>query len=168
MTQESVQQHIEMIAKHEKEFLDRRTPSERLGDLIAGAAGNLTFVCIHLVIFGVWIGVNTVAGGWHFDPAPFPLLATIVTLEAILLASFILMRQVRIGRRMEEREHLMLQVLLLTEKEITAMLELNREIARRLGLNRAADVPLMEELSRDTSIEDVAQTIRESLPHKEG
>jgi uncharacterized membrane protein len=168
MPQESVQQHIEMIAKHEQEFLDRRTPSERLGDLIAGAAGNLTFVCIHLTIFGVWIGLNTFAGERHFDPAPFPLLAAIVTLEAILLASFILMRQVRIGRRMEEREHLMLQLLLLTEKEITAMLELNREIAKRLGLHQAANVPRMEELSQDTSIEDVAQTIRESLPHQEG
>jgi len=42
-----------------------------------------------------------------------------VALEAILLASFILMRQVRIWRRSEEREHLMLQILLLSEKELT-------------------------------------------------
>ena len=87
-----------------------------------------------------------------------------VTLEAILLASFILMRQVRISRLADERDHLMLQLLLLTEKEITAVLDLNRDIARRLGLESAADHPLMEELSQDTSIEDVTQTIRENLP----
>jgi uncharacterized membrane protein len=167
MPQESIQQHIEMIAKHEQDFLDRRTRSERLGDLIAGAAGNLTFVCVHLVIFAVWIGVNTAPGGRHFDPAPFSLLATIIALEAILLASFILMRQVRIGRRAEEREHLMLQLMLLTEKEITAVLDLNRQIARRVGLEYAADRPLMEELSQHTSIEDVTQTIRENLPRAE-
>src|ERR1700759_4837008 len=103
MPQESIHQHIELIAKHEQEFLERRTRSERLGGLIAGAAGNLTFVCIHLVMFAVWIGVNTMPWGRHFDPAPFSLLATIISLEAILLASFILMRQVRIGRRSEER-----------------------------------------------------------------
>lgn len=164
MTQESIQQHIELIARHEQEFLERRTWSERLGDVIAGAAGSLTFVCIHLVIFAVWAWLNTAAGRQHFDPVPFPMLATIVTLEAILLASFILMRQARISRRAEEREHLMLQLLLLTEKEITAMLDLNRQIARQVGLGHAADRPLVEELSRQTSIDDVTQTIREKLP----
>lgn len=167
MPQESIQQHVELIAKHEQEFIERRTAAERFGDLVAGAAGSLTFVCAHLVIFAVWIGLNTVAGRPHFDPAPFSLLGTFITLEAILLASFILMRQARISRREDEREHLMLQVLLLTEKEITAMLNLNRQIAQKLGLDHAANRPLVEELSQHTSIEDVAQTIRESLPGSE-
>lgn len=164
MVHGSIQQHVELIAKHEQEFLERRTWAERLGDLIAGAAGSLKFVCAHLVLFAVWIGVNIIPGRPHFDPAPFALLGTLITLEAILLASFILMRQARIGRRADEREHLMLQLLLLTEKEITAVLDLNREIARRVGLGQAADHPMVEELSQHTSIEDVTQTIRESLP----
>ncbi len=167
MPQDSIQQHVELIAKHEQEFLEGRTRSERLGDLIAGAAGNLKFVCIHLVVFAVWIGLNSWPGQRHLDPAPFALLETFVTLEAILLSSFILMRQVRIGRRSEEREHLMLQLMLLTEKEITAVLELNRQIARELGLHRAADRPLVAELSQHTSIDDVTQSIRESLPGTE-
>ncbi len=167
MPQESIQQHVEMIAKHEQEFLERRTRSERLGDLIAGAAGNLTFVCIHLGIFAIWVVVNVAPGMRHFDPAPFSMLATIVALEAILLASFILMKQARIGRRSDEREHLMLQLMLLMEKEITAVLDLNRQIARQVGLEQAADRPGMEELSQHTSIEDVTQTIRESLPKTE-
>jgi len=167
MPQESIQQHIELIAKHEQEFLERRTWSDRFGDLVAGAAGNVTFVFVHLAVFGLWIGVNVAPGMGHFDPSPFPLLEVIVTLEAILLASFILMRQSRIGRRSEEREHLMLQLMLLTEKEITAVLDLNRDIARRMGLGQEADHPLMEELSRNTSIDDVTQTIRENLPGTE-
>jgi uncharacterized membrane protein len=167
MPQDSIKQHIELIAKHEQEFLDRRTQSERIGDVIAGAAGNLTFVSLHLLIFAAWIGWNAWPGQQHFDPAPFPLLALIVTLEAILLASFILMRQTRIGRRSDEREHLMLQLLLLTEKEITAMLELDRQIAKAFGLHSAADRPLVKELSQNTSIDDVAQTILENLPGAE-
>ncbi len=116
MPQESIQEHVELIARHEQEFLARRTNSERLGDLIAGAAGNLTFVCIHVALFATWIVVNSWPGLRHLDPMPYALLDSFVTLEAILLASFILMRQARIGRREEEREHLMLQLLLLTEK----------------------------------------------------
>lgn len=163
MPTEFVQEHVELIAKHEQEFLDRRTTGDRLGDIIAGAAGSLTFVFGHLVGFALWAGLNLIPGIRHFDPSPFSLLSTIVALEAILLASFILMRQVRIGRRSEEREHLMLQILLLTEKELTAALELNREIARKVGLGYAADRPQVEELSQQTPIDDVAQTIREKL-----
>jgi len=73
------------------------------------------------------------------------------------------MRQVRIGRRSEEREHLMLQILLLSEKELTAALDLNRQIARQVGLAHAADQPEVEQLSQHTPIDDVAQTVREEL-----
>lgn len=163
MPHEFVQEHVDLIARHEQEFLDRRTAGERLGDLIAGTAGSPTFVCLHLAGFGAWIGWNLVPGIRHFDPSPFSLLSTVVALEAILLACFILMRQARIGRRSEEREHLMLQILLLTERELTAALDLNREIARKIGLGYAADRPQVEELSQQTPIDDVAQTIREKL-----
>jgi uncharacterized membrane protein len=124
MSQSHVQEHIDLIAKHEQDFLIRGIPAERLSDSLAGLAGSFYFVCIHLAIFAGWIVVNTMPNSHvhHFDPAPFSLLGTIVALEAILLASIILMRQSRMSRRADEREHLMLQLLLLTEKEITAVL----------------------------------------------
>jgi uncharacterized membrane protein len=77
------------------------------------------------------------------------------------------MRQARTSRRSDERDHLMLQVLLLSEKEITALLKINRQIANHLGLDRAANNPELRELSQHTSIEDVAQTIKENLPAAE-
>jgi uncharacterized membrane protein len=100
----------------------------------------------------------------HFDPPPFPLLATLVALEAILLASIILMRQSRMSRRAEERDHLMLQILLLTEKEITAVLGMDRKIAGQVGLQRVANDKELEQLSQHTSIDDVAQTLKNKLP----
>jgi uncharacterized membrane protein len=163
----SIEQHVELIARHEQDFLNQRTTSQRIGDVIAGFAGSLKFVGIHLAIFGTWITLNLWPGRKHFDPPPFSLLSNSVTLEAILLASFILIRQGRIGRRADEREHLMLQVLLLTEKEMTAMMELNRQIAKQIGLKEAADQPDIEELSHNTSIDRMAQTIRENLPPSE-
>lgn len=86
-----------------------------------------------------------------------------MALEAILLASFILMRQSRMSRRGDERDHLMLQILLLTEREITAVLGMERQIAGRMGLEDVAKNKEIETLSQDTSIADVAQTIQESL-----
>jgi uncharacterized membrane protein len=85
-------------------------------------------------------------------------------MESILAASFILMRQARLGRRADERDHLMLQILILSEKEITALLTVNREIANEVGLEDVANKEDMKELSEPTSIDAVAQTIAESLP----
>ena len=159
-----IQEHVDLIARHEQEFLAQRTSTERLGDSIAAFAGSMPFVLCHLSFFVVWIAWNTAPRLPHFDPAPFSLLGTFVALEAILLASFILMRQARMSRRAEERDHLMLQVLLLTEKEITAVLKMDRQIALEVGLDSVANAREVRELSQHTSIEDVAQTIRESVP----
>jgi uncharacterized membrane protein len=166
MSQEHVQEHIDLIAKHEHEFLATRTLGERLGDTIAGYAGSLGFVLLHLVFFVAWIVVNTlrIGGIRHFDPAPFSLLGTLFAFEAILLGSFILMRQLRMSRRNEERDHLILQVLLLAEKEITAVLGMDRQIAGQMGLQKVAQDKGIEQLSQATSIDNMAQTIKESLP----
>ena len=164
-TPSHIRDHIDLVVRHEQDFLERRTFSERAGDYIGASVGNLTFVIIHALWFGFWILVNTAHIGRipHFDKLPFPLLDTIVAMEAIFLASFILMRQQRMGRRSDERDHLILQILLLTEKEITVSLGVQREIARRLGLSRIADNEEVRELSQHTSIEAVAEDLVESL-----
>lgn len=166
MSQHHVQEHIDLIAQHEQDFLAKRTSAERLGDAIAGFAGSFGFVGVHVLLFVGWITLNTVNVPHlrHFDPSPFSLLGTIVALEAILLASFILMRQSRMGRRSDERDHLMLQILLLTEKEITAVLGVDRQIAKQVGLEKVANNAEIRELSQHTSIDDMAQTIKEALP----
>jgi uncharacterized membrane protein len=165
MPQDHIQEHVDLIAKHEQEFLARRTRSERIGDSISSFTGSFPFVLLHLVFVSAWIAMNTLAIGIrHFDPAPFSLLGTILAFEAILLASFILMRQTRMSRRADERDHLMLQILLLTEKETTAVLTMNREIAASLGLRKMAADKEIEQLSQHTSVEEVAQSIKESLP----
>jgi uncharacterized membrane protein len=160
-----VQEHIDTIAKHEQEFLERRSSAERLGDLTAAIVGNLGFVAVHVCLFVFWVLVNTLqlSGIPHFDPVPFSLLGTIVAIEAILLASLILMRQARLARRADEREHLMLQILLLTEKEVTALISMNQQIAIKVGLGDIANSKEIEQLGRDTSIDEVAQDIQRSL-----
>jgi uncharacterized membrane protein len=160
-----VQEHIGTIAKHEQEFLARRSPAERLGDLTAAIVGNLGFVAAHIALFLFWILANTLHMPPipHFDPVPFSLLGTIVAMEAILLASLIVMRQARLGRRADEREHLMLQILLLTEKEVTAVISMNQQIAAKVGLRDMENSREIEQLGRNTSIDEVAQDIQRSL-----
>jgi uncharacterized membrane protein len=161
-----VKDHIEIIAKHEEEFLAGRTTSERVGDLLGSLIGSLRFILIHITAFTAWILINTLRIGRlpHFDPVPFPLLDTAVAIEAIFLASFIVIRQSRLSRRSDERDHLMLQVLILVEKEVTAVLNLQRKLAVKAGLPELTKDDEITQLSQKTSIDEVAQTIRESLP----
>jgi uncharacterized membrane protein len=165
-TQVHLQEHIDLIAKHEQEFLARRTPTEKLGDRMASFIGSMAYITSQVGIVIAWLACNELP--WsalpHFDPMPFPLLDVLLSFEAILVASLILMRQSRMSRRAEERDHLTLQILLLTEREITANLGMQRQIAERMGLHKIAADQQITELSQQTSIDQVAQIIKESLP----
>ncbi len=169
LSKDHIQEHIDLIARHEADFLAKRTPSERLGDRIAAFAGSFRFVGLHLLVFVGWLCVNSfsVLHIRHFDPAPFSLLGTVVAMEGIILASFILMRQARMGRRADERDHLMLQILMLTEKELTVLLGVDRHVVKQMGLEHVADSPELRQLSQSTSIDEVAQNIAETMPATE-
>jgi len=161
-----LREHIDVVLKHEEEFLARRTPAERVGDSLGAFVGSLLFIAVHAAWFSAWILTNTLKLNYlpRFDPPPFPLLDCLVAIEAIFLASFIVMRQSRSSRRSDERDHLILQVLLLAEKEVTAVLQIERQIADRIGLSEVAKDADITQLSQTTSIDDVAQTLKDSMP----
>ena len=169
MDQPHLQEQIEMIARHEQEFYEARTAGEKISGNIGSFVGSFQFVLLHLIFFAAWVVFNAThaTARWRFDTYPFPMLDTVLAVEAIFLASFILMRQASMGRRSDERDHLVLQLLLLTEKETTKLLEVNREIAARLGLHSVARDTELAALSEETPIDEVADSIRESLPPEE-
>ncbi len=160
--------HVQIIAKHEQEFLERRTKPERLGDSLGTFIGSLAFVSIHIVWFSAWLLINLLPLGIrHFDPFPFSLLNTVVAIEAIFLASFIVMRQSRMSHRSDERDHLILQILMLTEKEVTAALGVERQIADKIGIEEIAKDAGIEQLIQETSIDAVAQEVHQHLTETE-
>jgi uncharacterized membrane protein len=91
------------------------------------------------------------------------LLDTVVALEAILLASFILMRQSGLAKRADERDHLMLRILLLTEREVSTVIRMNQQMAERIGLGAISMDEEIKEMAKPTSIDNVAQIIQENL-----
>ena len=60
----------------------------RIADRITGFAGSMRFVYLHLVWFGLWIGLGV-------EGYPYGLLTMIVSLEAIFLSTFVLISQNR-------------------------------------------------------------------------
>jgi uncharacterized membrane protein len=60
----------------------------RIADHITTFAGSMTFVYIHIIWFGCWIGFGV-------ESYPFGLLTMIVSLEAIFLSTFVMISQNR-------------------------------------------------------------------------
>ncbi len=81
---------------------------DQTADRITTFAGSMRFVYIHAVWFAVWIALNVgLAGvGWEFDHFPFGLLTMIVSLEAIFLATFVMISQNRQAARADLRAQL--------------------------------------------------------------
>jgi uncharacterized membrane protein len=153
--------NIESILRLEKED-DGRLPSiDRVSHAVGWFAGTIYFVILQCVIVGLWVGWNSqVAGnGTPFDPYPFPLLSTLMSLEAVLLTSFVLIRQNAMDRRSERRNHLDLQINLLAEKEATSILKALSEISEHLNVVGGDDTE-REELAKDTPVETIARELR--------
>ncbi len=85
-----------------------RLAQNRLADKITMFAGSMKFVYIHLVWFAVWVSLNVgLAGvGWEFDRFPFGLLTMLVSLEAIFLATFVMISQNRQAARSDLRSEI--------------------------------------------------------------
>jgi uncharacterized membrane protein len=85
-----------------------RRAEDQTADRITNFAGSMRFVYAHAIWFGVWILGNLgLAGlGFHFDRFPFGLLTMIVSLEAIFLATFVMISQNRQAARSDLRAQL--------------------------------------------------------------
>jgi len=132
----------------------RKTTSERVADAVTRFTGSMTFVYIHLALFGAWIAVNLGATPLpRFDPS-FVILAMAASVEAIFLSTFVLISQNRMQALADRRADLDLQVSLLAEHEITQLVALVTEMAKRMGIERAHD-PELRELAQDVAPEKV-------------
>jgi uncharacterized membrane protein len=161
-TPPSAQANINTIVRLEEQALEARSLADRISDLIANFVGSIPFVAIHVAWFGMWVGLN--AGLWRFDPYPFALLCMLVSLEGVLLSTFVLIKQNRMSQRADHRSHLDLQINLLAEKEVTKVLQLQRLICRRLGIEEAEADREIAELSDVTAVENLAHQLHEQIP----
>ena len=145
-----------------------RTRSEILADRMIGLASSTAFLVIHAVLFVIWILWNIPGVPLpQFDPYPYGMLTTIVSLEAIFLSIFVLMTQSRESKIGELREEVTLQVNLRIEEEVTKTLHLVAGLYSRLGLKLADDPELksmLEPLDPKRIEEDLAEQIHASIP----
>jgi len=146
--------HLRTKAAYERDL------QGRIADVITSFSGRMIFVYVHVVWFGIWILLNTGRLGLHaFDPFPYGLLTMIVSLEAIFLSTFVLISQNRMGEESERRADLDLHIGLLTEHELTRVLQMLDAIQDKLGVVDHANSELAD-LEMETKPEDVLAEIQ--------
>jgi uncharacterized membrane protein len=163
VTLPSAVENINAICALEEKELSKRNWTDRMSDAIANFVGSIPFVIVHVVIFLIWVFVN-LSGVWKFDPYPYALLCMIVSLEGVLLSTFVLIKQNRMSQRADQRAHLDLQINLLSEREITKILQLQRLICERLQIEEGVRDLEAAELSHVTAVDNIARELDEKLP----
>ena len=118
--------NIDAVVADEEQVEARRSTTERAADKIGGFVGTLPFVVLQLFAVVAWVIVNAglVPHVPVFDPFPYSLGGATLSLEGVVLAAFVLMRQGNEGRLSERRSHLNLQANLLVEKEVTKIIQM--------------------------------------------
>jgi uncharacterized membrane protein len=119
-----------------QEIEDKRTTVQKAADWIAEFSGSIAFLVIHIVVFAVWILLNTnwAPGMPMFDPFPFGLLTMVVSLEAIILSVFVLLSQNRQATKDRIRGDVEYEVNLKAEMEVAHL----HEKVDRLAADTAA------------------------------
>jgi uncharacterized membrane protein len=98
-----------VAAKNEKTIArSLQHAQDSAADQVTAFAGSLNFVYIHSAWFAIWIAINIglLGSALVFDKFPFGLLTMIVSLEAIFLATFVMVSQNRQAARSDVRSQL--------------------------------------------------------------
>ncbi len=164
-TPASVVENIHAVVAMEEEQDQQRSLTDKIADGIGSFAGTVTFVLLHLAFFGAWAAANLklIPGVGAFDPYPFQLLCMLVSLEGVLLSTFVLIKQNRMGKRSDRRNHLDLQINLLTEKEVTKVIQMLEAISAHLDIREAIDAETRE-LGTETAVRELANELTRSVP----
>jgi uncharacterized membrane protein len=161
-----VQYNIDAIAKLEHEALGRRTATERVSDAIAKFVGNVGFLLAQLLLIFVWslINLHMIPGVKAFDPFPFGILALVVSTEGVFLTIFVLISQTRMARQSERRAHLDLQVSMLSEQELTTLLQMLQKLCQHMGVNVDSSKQEVQSFSKATDVSKLASELEDKLP----
>lgn len=157
---------MNVVQSFEAKELKKRSWAVRLADDLTSLFGSFQFLVINVFFFIMWVAVNTgkINSIQIFDPFPFPLMTTIVSLEAIVLTLIVLMSQNRQSFISSLRSEVDMQVNIASEKEITKILEVISKIAEKQGI-KLNDKELTEML-KEIEVSYIERKLAEQLTNE--
>ena len=142
----------------------RRTTVERMADWMTSHFGSNTFLWLNVFLFVAWILINTNQLKFIalFDPFPFNLLTNIVSLEAIILAIFVLISQNRTSKIDDLREETHLQLNIISEREITKLMKMVALLLSKQGIDLSED-PELKKMLKPISEEEIEKRLETEI-----
>jgi uncharacterized membrane protein len=157
---EQITQNVSAIAALMHEERERTsTPAQRRVERLSRIMGQPTYVVSLMLVVAAWVSFNVMApvlGAAAFDRPPFAWLQGLLTLFAMLTSTTVLVAQNREARLEQQREHLEMQINLLTEQKVTRLISLLEELRRDLPMVHDRHDPQVSALQQTA---DTAQVI---------
>lgn len=155
------------IRSIEAKELKKRSFAIRFADELTSFFGSFSFLVLNVVFFASWLLINSGALKpvlMPFDTFPFPMLTTVVSLEAIFLTLIVLMSQNRQSLISSLREEIDIQVNLIAEREITKILQLLHAYFKVRGI-KIEDAEL-ENMLKEVDASYLERTLEKELTDK--
>jgi uncharacterized membrane protein len=108
-----------VLMEHAKQRAE--SAQNRIADRITAFAGSMQFVYLHILWFGLWIGLGA-------EKYPFGLLTMIVSLEAIFLSTFVMISQNRADAKRQVIADQQWQTVKEEDKQNDQLLDLSNQI----------------------------------------
>jgi uncharacterized membrane protein len=152
-----------IIKSFEVEALRKRPFVVKIADFLTSYFGTLAFLVSNVVLYGAWILGNAgrIPGFPIIDPYPYSFMNSFVSVEAIILTVIVLMSQNRESQRAILRQEIGLQVELISEKEITKILQLLKEILAEQ--KKAKPDPELDEMTKEIDEGYIERKLEEQL-----
>lgn len=154
-----------LVHSFEAEALRKRPLVVKLADALTSYFGTVSFLVLNVLVYGIWILGNTgkIPGFPIIDPYPYSFMNSFVSIEAIILTVIVLMSQNRENQRDSLRQEVGLQVELISEKEITKILQLLKKlVSEKEGRND----PDLEDMTKEIDAGYIERKLEEQLENK--
>jgi uncharacterized membrane protein len=161
---DQISQNIGAVLDFYSREYQKISHSQRILERISRFIGQPIFLGMILFFVAFWILANVILqqfGMAEFDPEPYFWLQGVVGLGALLTATVVLSKQNRLTKLEEQRAHLDLKVMLLTEQKTAKLINLLEELRRDLPNVRNRHDPEAAELQQSINPELVRDALNE-------
>lgn len=161
---DQISQNIEAVLDFYSREYQKTSRSQRFLERISHFLGQPIFLGIILFFVASWILANVALrqfGMAEYDPEPYFWLQGVVGLGALLTATVVLSKQNRLTKLEEQRAHLDLKVILLTEQKTAKLINLVEELRGDLPNVRNRHDPEAAELQQSMNPELVRGALNE-------
>lgn len=154
-----VERNIRQIIQLRLKTAREQGIEDRIAIAITSFSGRMVFLYMHIVLFG----------GWFLLKFPRGLLSLIVSLEAIFLSTVVLISQNLLSKEAKHIDDLGLQTSLLTEHELTRVLQILHDIQVKIGIcndddRNLADADLAMETRPEEILAEIERLQRRAFP----